>query len=120
MTLMDGLLSPFTGKDKRGVRSELRITKLLFLHQREHDQNASSTMETCYEQDARLAEKKGRMNKIPIIQLRRVRMVVLCIAGERKQFDKRKVKEKEAQLMLLVRCDLALPSALKRPRPLHV
>jgi len=99
----DGLLSPFTGKGKRGVRSELRITKLLFLHQSEHDQNASSTRETCYEQDARLVGKKGRMNKIRIVQLRRVRMVVLCIARKRKQFDKRKVKEKEAQLMLLDR-----------------
>ena len=37
---------------------------------KEYDQSASST-ETCYEQDARLVEKKGRMNKIPIIQRRR-------------------------------------------------
>ena len=120
MTLMDGLPGPFTGKEKRGMRSELQITKLLFLHQREHGQNASSTRKTSYEQDARSAEEKGRMNKIPIVQLRRVRTVVLCIAGKRKQFDKRKVKEKEAQFILLVQSDLVLSSALKRPRPLHV
>lgn len=56
-TMIQGFLNHSRGKDVK-IAQRLRIIKLLFLHQVGRDRQDRVILETCYEQDAKVDERK--------------------------------------------------------------